>query len=63
VVNFYGQGEILLTKKGNLKIGQVVIQRKGGDAGKDTANMLQFKFDPCLLFGLESKESQDLDEE
>lgn len=50
VINFYGQGEVLLTKKGNLKIGQVVIQRKGGDAGKDTANMLQFKFDPCLLF-------------
>ena len=54
VINFYGQGEVLLTKKGNLKIGQVVIQRKGGDAGKDTANMLQFKFDPCLLFDLES---------
>lgn len=54
VINFYGQGEVLLTKKGNLKIGQVVIQRKGGDAGKDTANMLQFKFDPCLLFELES---------
>ena len=50
VINFYGQGEVMLTKKGNLKIGQVVIQRKGGDAGKDTANMLQFKFDPCLLF-------------
>lgn len=50
VINFYGQGEVLLTKKGNLKIGQVVIQKKGGDAGKDTANMLQFKFDPCLLF-------------
>ena len=63
VINFYGQGEVMLTKKGNLKIGQVVIQRKGGDAGKDTANMLQFKFDPCLLFGLESKESQDLEEE
>jgi hypothetical protein len=49
VINFYGQGEVMLTKKGNLKIGKVVIQRKGGDAGKDTANMLQFKFDPCLL--------------
>lgn len=53
VINFYGQGEVLLTKKGNLKIGQVAIQRKGGDAGKDTANMLQFKFDPCLLFELD----------
>ena len=55
VINLYGQGEVLLTKKGNLKIGQVVIQRKGGDAGKDTANMLQFKFDPCLLFENEKK--------
>lgn len=54
VINFYGQGKALLTKKGNLKIGQVVIQRKGGDAGKDTANMLQFKFDPCLLFEIEN---------
>src|SRR2546421_217010 len=50
VINFYGQGDILITKKGNLKIGKVVIQRKGGDGGKETANMLQFKFDPCLLF-------------
>jgi hypothetical protein len=50
VINFYGQGEVLITKKGNLKIGKVVIQRKGGDSGKETANMLQFKFDPCLLF-------------
>ena len=63
MVNFYGQGEVLLTKKGNLVIGKVKIQRKGGDGGKDTANMLQFKFDPCLLFGLKSKENQDLEEE
>lgn len=50
VINFYGQGEILITERGSLRMGKITIQRKGGDAGKDTANMLQFKFDPCLLF-------------
>jgi hypothetical protein len=35
-------------------MGKITIQRKGGDAGKDTVNMLQFKFNPCLLFDLES---------
>jgi hypothetical protein len=26
------------------------MQRKGGDAGRDTARMLQFKINPALLF-------------
>jgi len=50
VINFYGQGDIFITDRGSLRMGKITIQRKGGDAGKDTANMLQFKFDPCLLF-------------
>lgn len=43
MINFYGQGEVLLTKKGNLKIEKVIIQRKSGDSGKETANILRFK--------------------
>ena len=49
VINFYGQGEVFITDRGSLRMGKITIQRKGGDAGKDTANMLQFKFNPCLL--------------
>ena len=26
------------------------MQRKGGDGGRETANMLQFKIDPTRLF-------------
>lgn len=28
------------------------MQRKGGDNGRDTANMLQFKLDPISLFNI-----------
>ncbi len=28
------------------------MQRKGGDAGRETANMLQFKVDPVELFDI-----------
>ena len=56
VINFYGQGDIFITDRGSLRMGKITIQRKGGDAGKDTANMLQFKFNPCLL--LEWKTSE-----
>lgn len=57
VINFYGQGEVEITKKGNLKIGKVVIQRKGGDGGKESANMLQFKINPLLLFDLKNSKN------
>jgi hypothetical protein len=50
VMNFFGNGEITITKAGNLKIGRIGVQRKGGDNGRDTANMLQFKIDPMALF-------------
>src|SRR3989344_763265 len=49
-MNIFGNGQILITKNGNLKIGNITMQRKGGDAGRKTANMLQFKINPCLLF-------------
>jgi hypothetical protein len=50
VLNFFGNGEILVTSQGNIKIGKIGLQRKGGDGGRDSANMLQFKINPCQLF-------------
>ena len=48
-INFYG-GEISLTKQGNLRLGKITIQRKGGDGGRESAKMLQFKLNPCEVF-------------
>jgi hypothetical protein len=50
VMNVFGQGDIRLTKEGSLKIGKIGMQRKGGDGGRITANMLQFKINPVELF-------------
>jgi hypothetical protein len=50
VEHFFGDGKIELTTGGNLKIGKITVQRKGGDAGRDTAKMLQFKINPALRF-------------
>lgn len=47
---FFGDGKVEITPRGNLKIGRITVQRKGGDGGRDTAKMLQFKIDPALLF-------------
>ena len=49
VLNFYGNGDVEITKQGSIRIGKITIQRKGGDGGKDTAKMLQFKINPRLL--------------
>lgn len=51
--NFFGEGDVAITRSGNLKIGRITMQRKGGDAGRQTAKMLQFKMNPALLFELE----------
>jgi hypothetical protein len=51
-LNFFGNGEVEITKQGSIKIGKITIQRKGGDGGRKTAQMLQFKINPCLLFDL-----------
>jgi hypothetical protein len=48
-LNLFGNGEVLITKQGSIKIGNITIQRKGGDGGRDTSKMLQFKINPCLL--------------
>ncbi len=48
VLNFY-DGDVAVTPRGSFKIGKITIQRKGGDGGRPTANMLQFKINPALL--------------
>lgn len=53
VMNLFGQGEVRITNQGSLKIGQIGMQRKGGDAGRESAKRLQFKINPCLLFDKE----------
>jgi len=53
VINHYfGDGNVVVSKKGSLRIGKVTVQRKGGDSGRKTANMLQFKIDPTDLFDI-----------
>lgn len=48
----YSDGDVRISPKGSLYIGKVTMQRKGGDGGRKTANMLQFKLDPTQLFDL-----------
>ena len=50
VMNVFGQGDVLVTDRGSLKVGKITMQRKGGDGGRESAKMLQFKINPCLLF-------------
>ena len=53
-------GDISITKRGNLKLGKITVQRKGGNSGGVTAQMLQFKFSPkdiltlkmCVLWSI-----------
>ncbi len=49
VLNYFGNGEVFITPRGNFKIGKITIQRKGGDNGRESANMLQFKINPAEL--------------
>ena len=49
-IKFFSEGKVELTRNGNLKIGRITMQRKGGDGGRETAKMLQFKINPALLF-------------
>lgn len=49
-IKFFSEGPVELTKAGNLKIGRITLQRKGGDNGRETAKMLQFKINPVQLF-------------
>lgn len=49
VLNHFGNGAVSITPRGSFKIGNITIQRKGGDNGRETANMLQFKINPAEL--------------
>ena len=49
-INYFGNGEVFITNRGSIKIKKITIQRKGGDGGRDTAKMLQFKINPAELF-------------
>ncbi len=49
VLQHYSQGNVVITPRGSVKIGRITMQRKGGDNGRETANMLQFKIDPTEL--------------
>lgn len=49
-MNIFGKGPVEVTSRGSLRIGKIGMQRKGGDGGRPTAKMLQFKIDPIRLF-------------
>lgn len=50
VMQLFSKDEVVITPRGNLKIGKITVQRKGGDGGRKTATMLQFKINPIQLF-------------
>ncbi len=50
VINYFGNGPVIITPRGSVKIGRITMQRKGGDGGRETAKMLQFKINPAELF-------------
>lgn len=50
VIQHYAEGNVFITPQGSLKLGKITVQRKGGDAGRKTSQMLQFKIDPTDLF-------------
>ena len=53
VLQHYSSSDVVFSPRGSLNIGLVGMQRKGGDGGRDTAKMLQFKLDPSELFEIE----------
>lgn len=53
VINYYfSDGKVEITPRCSIKIGRVTLQRKGGDNGRVTANMLLFKINPTELFDI-----------
>lgn len=52
VMQYYSQGAVEMSPRGSINLGRITVQRKGGDGGRDTANMLQFKIDPTELFDI-----------
>ncbi len=49
---YYGDGVVKMSPRGSINLCRVTVQRKGGDGGRETANMLQFKLDPTELFNI-----------
>jgi hypothetical protein len=49
-MNKFGEGDVRFTKRGSMKLRKTTMQRKGGDAGRDTSKMLQFKINPVERF-------------
>ena len=47
VCNFFSKGRVEVTNRGNLKVGRMTVQRKGGTPDPES---LQFKFNPLDLF-------------
>ena len=52
LISYYLGKSFYISRYGNLKIGDITLQRKGGDRGRVTANMLQFKSNPLKYFGI-----------
>lgn len=51
-IKIFSEGKVEITRAGNLRVGRITMQRKGGDGGRETAKMLQFKINPTLLFDI-----------
>ena len=47
VCNFFAKGSVEVTNRGNLKVGRMTVQRKGGTPDPKS---LQFKLNPLDLF-------------
>lgn len=52
-ISYLTNGQFEITSQGGFHCGHVAMQRKGGDNGKPTANMMQFKINPLKLFNLD----------
>ncbi|NLK13045.1 MAG: type II restriction endonuclease [Candidatus Phytoplasma sp.] len=52
VIHHYSKGNVEMSPRGSINLGRVGVQRKGGDGGRPTANMLQFKINPAELFNI-----------
>lgn len=52
VLQYCSNGSIKMSPRGSINISKVNVQRKGGDSGRETANMLQFKLNPTELFDI-----------
>lgn len=52
VMQYYSEGAVEMSPRGSIKLGRITVQRKGGDGGRDTAKMLQFKIDPTELLDI-----------